>query len=383
MTIVASSPTLGDTQFFQLPKRLTKIFSPTEVMVLQQLHSYLHKNYGKVVNGVRWIYNTYEQWQSVFPGLTARQIRYAFKKLREWDVVIVEQLEKHIPCGNRRNWYTLDYEVLNSLLSRFFSEAFDNIVRPSDKSVASSDNIVRLNDKSVASSIYTENTNKEFSPEINNSTEDAVDSFFEEESLVGTDLDHPEDCEQASPTGLTDSKTPLPPTPLAPCDNNDICTRDFEFKLYLVMEYAGIPANKKLEQQIDKYSCDEVEKAVDCYREWQEHGKTFTNPAGWLVDCLRGQWWTNSPSAQERRRVEALIGETLAKYGYSPNNPEEFAEGYWKAVEQDVMHDFDETQWVGDRAGYLLINEHGVWVRGLNDALESDWIHWNEFRTGI
>lgn len=320
MNIVANSPTLGDTQFFQLPKRLTEIFSPTEAMVLQQLHSYLRKNYGKVIDGVRWIYNTYEQWQSVFPGLTARQIRYAFKKLREWDVVVVEQLEKHDICGTRRNWYTLDYEVLNSLLSRFFSGASDSSVRPSDKSVGSGD-------KSVASSIYTENTYKKITAETEQPTAAAisvepsvcVSPFGSPHTEVYPSLGYTEDAVISHHKGLIN---PTSHIEIQGARDNSLQNtvdmvevrdknKEEEEKQKLqeqqeqqskieAIDSVDIKLSPQLKSLVREFAVDEVFKAVEHYSKAKPK-KVIENPAGWLLDCLRGKWWKSEEKTTQQR----------------------------------------------------------------------------------
>lgn len=61
---------------------LAKNIGLNESIVLQQLY-YWHKKY----DAKKWIYNTYEEWQTQFPFWSLRTIRRAFKSLEEQGLV--------------------------------------------------------------------------------------------------------------------------------------------------------------------------------------------------------------------------------------------------------------------------------------------------------
>jgi hypothetical protein len=167
-------------------------------------------------------------------------------------------------------------------------------------------------------------------------------------------------------------------------DNKNIDTwydQDHLWKLEIISS-ANVEINKHLEKTVKKHTETEVEESVACYEQHIEQGAVIVNPQGWLTECLRGEWWKNSPFKVERRREEALILETLAAYGYNVDDKKRQAvfETYWRAVEGRVMYDFDESIYLdATRAGYFLITSEAVFVCGLNDSLEYEMINWDEF----
>ena len=74
-------------------------------IILQQLHWLLRddKN-GKVVNGKRWIYNTYEDWRKeYFSWMSERAIRRAFTLLETKKLIESDQFDR----SSRRKYYRL------------------------------------------------------------------------------------------------------------------------------------------------------------------------------------------------------------------------------------------------------------------------------------
>lgn len=84
-----------------------------EAIVLQQVHYWLRKQSAHVINDRRWIYNTYEQWQEQFPFFSESTIKRIFQSLEERKIIISQQIEKS--NWNRRKWYSIDYDLLETL----------------------------------------------------------------------------------------------------------------------------------------------------------------------------------------------------------------------------------------------------------------------------
>lgn len=103
----------SDTTLIVQP-RLAFQLGLTEAMLLQQLH-YLMQRADTLVRGKRWVYNTIEQWQAMFPFLKSSAIRTAFTKLRKLGVVIVEKLARW--KTNRTNFYTIDTQRLAEIMA--------------------------------------------------------------------------------------------------------------------------------------------------------------------------------------------------------------------------------------------------------------------------
>ena len=97
------------------PKDLAYILGDSDAAIfLQQIHYYLEHGSGKVIDGVRWIYNTYAQWLTEIPHLTEWRLRTIVKLLKHHGVLMVERHDRF--RYNQRCWYTIDYESLESLL---------------------------------------------------------------------------------------------------------------------------------------------------------------------------------------------------------------------------------------------------------------------------
>ncbi|MGH4229495.1 conserved phage C-terminal domain-containing protein [Klebsiella pneumoniae] len=80
-----------------------------EAIALQQLNYWLQEtNSGLERDGVRWIYNTTEQWLEQFPFWSESTLKRAFTRLKSLGVLKVEQLNKS--QRDMTNYYTINYE---------------------------------------------------------------------------------------------------------------------------------------------------------------------------------------------------------------------------------------------------------------------------------
>lgn len=103
---------MGDS--IPVSRSLAAIYGDTGAKFIQQLHYWLHTNSGEVVDGVRWIYKTLENWASEL-GVGTGTIKRVKKRLLEDGVIKVERLKNHRYW--QVNWYTLDYERLEMIQS--------------------------------------------------------------------------------------------------------------------------------------------------------------------------------------------------------------------------------------------------------------------------
>ncbi|MGR7468352.1 conserved phage C-terminal domain-containing protein [Klebsiella aerogenes] len=80
-----------------------------EAIALQQLNYWLQEtNSGLERDGVRWIYNTTEQWLEQFPFWSESTLKRTFTRLKSLGVLKVEQLNKS--QRDMTNYYTINYE---------------------------------------------------------------------------------------------------------------------------------------------------------------------------------------------------------------------------------------------------------------------------------
>jgi uncharacterized phage protein (TIGR02220 family) len=86
-----------------------------EAVVLQQIHYWLSIS-KHTIEGKKWVYNTYEDWQRQFPFWSISTIRRTFYSLEKSGIVVSDnwnalQLDK-------TKWYTIDYEQLLKIEQR-------------------------------------------------------------------------------------------------------------------------------------------------------------------------------------------------------------------------------------------------------------------------
>lgn len=80
-----------------------------EAIALQQVNYWLKETTsGLERDGVRWIYNTNEQWLEQFPFWSESTLKRAFTRLKQLGVLKVEQLNKS--QRDMTNYYTINYE---------------------------------------------------------------------------------------------------------------------------------------------------------------------------------------------------------------------------------------------------------------------------------
>lgn len=88
-----------------------------ESIVAQQLNYWINTKSAKLINGKKWIYNTYQNWQrDSFPFWSEATIRRSFTKLEEMGIVETGNFNK---AGfDKTKWYTVNTEKLDKLMSR-------------------------------------------------------------------------------------------------------------------------------------------------------------------------------------------------------------------------------------------------------------------------
>lgn len=99
----------------QVIPSLAKAIGLNEAIVLQQLHYWLEnkKNPGRVVEGEKWIYNTYDEWHENFPFWGVSTIKRIFTTLEERGLIITRQFDKG--KYDRTKFYRIDYAAFSAL----------------------------------------------------------------------------------------------------------------------------------------------------------------------------------------------------------------------------------------------------------------------------
>jgi hypothetical protein len=110
----ASAKLITDETPLVIPPSLAARIGLVEATILQQIHYYVQKS-NNIIDGFRWVYNTYQQWQEQFPFLSLRSIRRAITNLEDLKLIRSERMEAK--NWYQRKWYTVCYETLEALIS--------------------------------------------------------------------------------------------------------------------------------------------------------------------------------------------------------------------------------------------------------------------------
>lgn len=85
-----------------------------EAIILQQLNYWLVNTASGVEHaGVRWVYNTLEQWQEQFPFWSIDTIKRAFASLKKQELILVAKLAK--AKHDRTNYYSVNHAKLDEM----------------------------------------------------------------------------------------------------------------------------------------------------------------------------------------------------------------------------------------------------------------------------
>lgn len=97
----------------QVLPSLAEAMGLENAIVTQQLHFLLRNpNSGRIIQGEKWIFNTYEQWREVFPFWTERAIRRIFNELEKNHIVESCQPEGAL---SRRKYYRINHGMLHRM----------------------------------------------------------------------------------------------------------------------------------------------------------------------------------------------------------------------------------------------------------------------------
>lgn len=322
------------------------VFSPTlastlnsceSAIILQQIHYWLVRKSGKVIDGVRWIYNRYSDWLEQFSWLTEWKLRKIMYKLRDAQILKFEQ--KEVKQYKRRGWYTIDYEKLDAL---YLLKCGHTTLRKEDNShIEVCDPHTSDTENSGTKELLTTSTHPPHpvavikkkcleygNGEISQGVE--VNQIPQTTELVEVELVKAEakvELEAGEPVNLGGDNYS------APAEQKE--------KLNLI-KTVGIRLNAQLEVLVRKFTLENVKNAIAYYQQTKRTkeatGKTINRPAGWLTDCLRQRW--GEPISPEKTQVE-----------------EEFSKWYEKAIASGLVENLPISWLSKDCSGQFLVRQ--------------------------
>jgi len=94
-----------------LPSLAVKI-GLNEAIFLQQLN-YLLQHSKNLYDDRKWVYNSYKQWQEMFPFFSNVTVRRNIESLEKKGLIISGNYNKL--KMDKTKWYTIDYDVFDAL----------------------------------------------------------------------------------------------------------------------------------------------------------------------------------------------------------------------------------------------------------------------------
>ncbi len=104
---------LDERPLIVLPE-LAVIIGLNEAIFLQQIHYWLQRSKNDI-KGQKWTYNSYESLQKQFSFFSISTIKRIIKNLKEKDILMVDNF--NADCRDKTNWYSINYDVFNALVS--------------------------------------------------------------------------------------------------------------------------------------------------------------------------------------------------------------------------------------------------------------------------
>ena len=93
-----------------------------EAIVVQQLNYWLNSKSAKTIDGKKWIYNTYENWQKDnFPFWSVKTVKRTMRSLEKFEIVLASNFNK---AGfDKTKWYSIDEAKLNEVVSQRWGQS--------------------------------------------------------------------------------------------------------------------------------------------------------------------------------------------------------------------------------------------------------------------
>lgn len=83
-----------------------------KAIALNQIYHCIEKN-GKLIDGNKWIYSSFESWSKIFPFWSLNTIKRIFKSLEEDDFIISGVYNEDI--FDKTKWYAINYYKIFSV----------------------------------------------------------------------------------------------------------------------------------------------------------------------------------------------------------------------------------------------------------------------------
>lgn len=173
-----------DSRFFSADIALA--FGDTNAaIVIQQLHYWIEKRQGIVIDNIRWIHNSYKKWiEEQFKWFSTWQLRKIFGRLKELGVV---KVKRHWASHyNQTNFYTIDYDRLIKFVKEKTGVTIETTELCADTNGGEECPQIELR---IAHNSYTKTTSKDYqqildpppTPSVKKESVEKTKTFFSED----------------------------------------------------------------------------------------------------------------------------------------------------------------------------------------------------------
>lgn len=326
-------------RFLAVPKQLAAHIGLVQATILQEFHALTIQGYGKVVDGVRWLWNSRQVWTNKFlAGISEWEFRKGINDLRKRGLVKVSQLKKY--KWDHTNHYAIDYEKLKALPLSIgegspigWRTSTNRLVtaHQSYRTENSSENTSKTTTGAAAFLKFDQESSSELSASLKSSTE-AVNEELKITAAASLKFN-----QESSPdlSASLESSTEAVNEELKITVEDQCSAAPSKDEKIEVIEGAGIALNPQLSKCLINFSLEQIKAAVSHYKAVIAKGTQIANPGGWLTACLKDEYYKQSKAPEPSHACSNVI--TAAAQEKIESAP--FPKNFWnmaKAAMQQV-----------------------------------------------
>lgn len=169
---------LFDSHPIVVDRELAKAFGLNEAIVLQQLNYWLNGKSAKLINGRKWIYNSYKQWQKDnFPFWSLATVRRAIENCEKKGLIITGNFNK---AGfDKTKWYSIDYDAVDRGMSKRVAQNEQTDCSKRANGVAQNEQTNTRDYSEITTEITTDNNSRAEPDSVADKTKTIVDYLNE------------------------------------------------------------------------------------------------------------------------------------------------------------------------------------------------------------
>lgn len=306
-----------------------------EARFLQQLHYWSYSKYGVVIDGVRWIHKSVQEWiTEALAGFTEWKLRKAIASLLEKKLIKREKLfVRHQKQEYRSFWwqpknqtyyYSIDYEELQKLIKKAESTGnvrFENSTKLSSEE-SKDTKVCELSQINTDITNNRKSTTKQESDRLSNKSEPLAAAELKS-ALEGKERHQSNNPYSADVTASTGQKkvkseaTQSNPTEEKSSTEVDYIINKNYKSLIPLLDGVGVAVNKTIRDLLKMYPAEKVEGAIALLkaRKREQH---VSNLSGYFVAALKGDWTSQSLAVEETgdRETEEVDKGAVFRHWY-------------------------------------------------------------------